>query len=153
MPRPQMTVAEREAFLAEPRVAVVSVVNGDDRPPLTTPVWYHYQPGGEVTFFTNTMGRASRKARLIDRAGRLSLCVQQPEMPYRYVTVEGTVVRTDQPPAPEAFLAIARRYLPEAHAQGMLAGEQATPGPGPILYTVRPDRWLTFDLSPEETSG
>jgi hypothetical protein len=46
MPRP-MTETEREAFLAETRVAV----------------------GGNVSFFTGTQGRRAHKAELIDRAG------------------------------------------------------------------------------------
>ena len=47
MPRP-MTDAEREAFLAEPLVAVLAIARGD-RPPHTTPVWHYQQPGGTVT--------------------------------------------------------------------------------------------------------
>src|SRR5918995_3907134 len=47
VPRP-MTPAEREAFLAEPRVAVLSVVRGDGRPPLAAPSFYAYEPGGDI---------------------------------------------------------------------------------------------------------
>ncbi len=100
MPR-QMTEKERQEFLAEPHVAVLSVASGADRPPHTTPVWYAYEPGGDVTFFTGTQGRKSRKSSLIRRAGVLSLTVQQEEFPYRYVTVEGTVVGEDRPPSAE----------------------------------------------------
>lgn len=149
MTRPQMTTAEREAFLAEPRVAILTVDSENERPPLATPVFYNYEPGGAITFFTGTMGHKSRKSRLIERAGTVSLCVQQPEMPYKYVTVEGTVVQAEQPAPTEPFLAILRRYMPEDHAQGMVAAELAHPGGGPILYTIRPDHWITFDLSPE----
>lgn len=91
MPR-QMTERERQEFLAGPHVAVLSVARGGDRPPHTTPVWYAYEPGGEVTFFTGTQGRRSRKADLVREAGRLSLTVQREDFPYGYVTVEGSVV-------------------------------------------------------------
>ena len=37
---------EREAFLAEPRIGVVSVAGDDGRPPLAVPIWYGYDPGG-----------------------------------------------------------------------------------------------------------
>jgi hypothetical protein len=87
----QMTEKERQEFLAEPRIGVVSVAKGDNRPPHTTPVWYAYEPGGNVTFFTGTQGRRSRKAELVERAGVLSLKVQREEFPYGYVTIEGTV--------------------------------------------------------------
>ena len=87
-----MTEKESQEFLAGPHVAVLSIARGDDRPPHTTPVWYAYEPGGNVTFFTGTQGRRSRKAELVEGAGAVSLTVQREEFPYRYVTVEGTVL-------------------------------------------------------------
>lgn len=148
MPRP-MTEPEREAFLAEPRVAVLSVAADDDRPPLTVPVWYGYQPGGNLTFYTGTQGRKARKTSLIRKAGVLSLSVQHDEFPYKYVTVEGTVVAVDQPPSAARMLAIARRYLPEEQAEGFIQAELDHPGPDLVLFTIRPDRWLTADFSDE----
>jgi nitroimidazol reductase NimA-like FMN-containing flavoprotein (pyridoxamine 5'-phosphate oxidase superfamily) len=146
MPGP-LTEQERQAFLAEPRVGVLSVASDDGRPPLTIPVWYAYQPGGNLTFFTGTQGRAARKTRLIQKAGLLSFCVQHPEPPYRYVTIEGTVVKIDRPPPAEQMLAVVRRYIPEEAAQGFVNPELQNPGPTLVLFTVRPDRWLTFDFS------
>src|SRR5215203_539423 len=79
MPR-RMTEKERQAFLAEPHIGVLSVAAGDDdRPPHTTPVWYGYEPGGSITFFPGTQGRKSRKAGFIETAGVLSLTVQREE--------------------------------------------------------------------------
>ena len=46
-----MSKAEREAFLAETHVAVISVVDGS-RGPLTVPVWYAYEPGRDLRFVT-----------------------------------------------------------------------------------------------------
>ena len=68
MPR-RMTEREREAFLAEPRTAIISVASGDDRPPLAVPIHYAYEPGGDITFYTDTQRRTSRKTTLIARAG------------------------------------------------------------------------------------
>jgi nitroimidazol reductase NimA-like FMN-containing flavoprotein (pyridoxamine 5'-phosphate oxidase superfamily) len=147
----QMTEPEREAFLAEPRVGVLSVASDDERPPLTVPVWYGYEPGGELTFFTGTQGRKARKTRLIERAGVVSVSVQHDEFPYRYVTVEGTVVQSDRPPAAMQMLAITRRYLPEEMAQGFVDAELSQPSPELVLFTIRPDRWLTVDFN--ETTG
>jgi nitroimidazol reductase NimA-like FMN-containing flavoprotein (pyridoxamine 5'-phosphate oxidase superfamily) len=101
----RMTEQERQGFLAEPRVAVLSVASDSDRPPLTVPLWYGYQPGSNVTIFTGTQGRKARKTRLIEKAGVLSLSVQREGFPYRYVTVEGTVVGADRPPSAEQMLA------------------------------------------------
>ncbi len=147
MSQPHMTDRECQAFLAEPRVCVLSVASDDGRPPLTVPLWYGYQPGGTLSFFTGTGGRKARKTRLIQKAGVVSLCVQHGEIPYKYVTVEGTVIHTDQPPSSEQMLAIARRYLPEEQAQGFVDAELAHPSAELVLFTIRPDRWLSADFS------
>lgn len=74
MPGP-MTEQEREEFLTETHVAVLSIAGGSDRPPHTTPVWYAYEPGGNVTFLTGIQGRRSRKAGLVREVGVLNLTV------------------------------------------------------------------------------
>ena len=66
MPR-RMTEKERQEFLAEPHIGVLSVAVGYDRPPRTTPVWYGYEPGGEIWLVT---GRDSRKGRLLAKGVR-----------------------------------------------------------------------------------
>jgi nitroimidazol reductase NimA-like FMN-containing flavoprotein (pyridoxamine 5'-phosphate oxidase superfamily) len=144
---PKLSKDEREAFLTEPHVAVISVASDDDRPPLTVPIWYGYQPGDNLTLFTGTQGRKARKTALIEKAGVLSLVVQQEQFPYKYVSVQGTVVQIDRPPSADQMLAIVRRYLPEEQAQGFVHGELANSGSGLVLFTVRPDRWLTADFS------
>jgi uncharacterized protein len=148
MPRP-LTQQEREAFLADLHVATLSVASDSARPPLTIPVWYSYQPGGEVTFFTGVQGQKARKSRLIEKAGVLSLSVQRETPPYRYVTVEGTVIREDRQPSAGQLLAIVGRYLPADMAQGFVQAELARPASESelVLYTIRPDRWLTFDFA------
>jgi uncharacterized protein len=144
-----MTERERQGFLAEPHIAVLSVSRGAGRPPHTTPVWYAYEPGGDVSFFTGTQGRKSRKAGLVREAGIVSMTVQREEFPYGYVTVEGTIVGEERPPSVEQALAVAGRYLPEEQARGFVEAEVGHPSGEFVLFTVRPDRWLTFDFSDE----
>lgn len=146
MPR-RMTERERQEFLAGSRVGVLSVASDDDRPPLTVPLWYGYEPGGNLTFFTGTQGRKARKTGLIRKAGVVSLSVQREEYPYKYVTVEGTVVREYRPPPVEQMLAIARRYLPEEEARRFVRAELEHSESELVLFTVRPDRWLTADFA------
>jgi len=43
-----MNAAEREQFLAGVHVGVLGVAAGEERGPLTVPVWYDYQPGGQA---------------------------------------------------------------------------------------------------------
>jgi nitroimidazol reductase NimA-like FMN-containing flavoprotein (pyridoxamine 5'-phosphate oxidase superfamily) len=79
-----MTKQEREAFLADVHIGVISIAE-EGRGPLTVPIWYAYDPGGDLHIIT---GRESRKGRLLARAGRFSLCVQTETSPYKYVSVE-----------------------------------------------------------------
>src|SRR4051812_22722558 len=102
-----MTVEEREAFLADVHVGVLSVAR-DGEAPLTVPVWYSYEAGGVVSVIT---ARTSRKAQAIDRAGAFSLCAQTETAPYKYVTVEGPVTTTDAPVSTDERRAMAHRYL------------------------------------------
>ncbi|MFW6075158.1 MAG: pyridoxamine 5'-phosphate oxidase family protein [Chloroflexota bacterium] len=142
-----MTEMAMQEFLAEPHIGVIGVVSDDGRPPLTVPLSYAYEPGGNLTFFTGTMGRRARKKRFIAQSGHISLCVQKEEFPYKYVTVEGTVIDTAEPPAEPEMLKIVRRYLPEEAARGMVRHELSIPDSELILYTVRPDRWSSMDFS------
>ena len=143
MPR-KMTEQEREAFLAGDHVGVLSIASDDVRPPLAIPVWYAYEPGGDVTFFTGT---GARKVALARAAGVASLCVQQEQPPYKYVTVEGPITVLDGAPTADQLLAITRRYLPEDDAQAYAAGSLADGGAGIEFLTIRPDRWLTADFT------
>ena len=142
-----MTEPARQAFLAEPRIGVLGVASDDERPPLTIPIWYDYQPGGNLTILTGTQGRTVRKTRLIEKAGVVSLLVQVDQWPYRYVTVEGTIVQADRPPTADQMLAIVRRYLPEDQAQGFVQYEIDNPSDTLVLFAIRPDRWLSTDFS------
>lgn len=135
-----MTREERVAFLADVHVGVLSVAV-DGRPPLTTPLWYHYEPGGLVSFVTAGDGQ---KARRLRETGQATLCVQSEEVPYRYVTVECRVAELVDEVDPEERRVIAHRYL------GPEMGDQyitSTEGHEVDSLTVRlaPQRWLTVD--------
>jgi uncharacterized protein len=143
MPR-AFSESERERFLEELHVGVLSVAAADGRPPASVPIWYDYTPGGNIRINT---GASRRKARLIERAGAVTLVVQREELPYQYVVVEGTVVDTTTPAPLEVREAIAIRYLGEAGGRGFVRslGDYDS-----VLFTIRPDRWLTADFSTDE---
>jgi nitroimidazol reductase NimA-like FMN-containing flavoprotein (pyridoxamine 5'-phosphate oxidase superfamily) len=144
VPRP-FTQQEREAFLAGSHIAVLSLPSDDARAPLTFPVWYGYEPGGEITYFTHRSQPPSRKFRLLATGTPVSLCVQREEVPYQYVTVEGAVVASIEAPTPEQMLAIVRRYLPADAAAAYVKAESAL-GASVVLFTIRPDRWSGIDF-------
>ena len=144
MPRP-LTEQEREAFLTEPCIAVLSLPSNDERPPLAFPVWYGYQPGGEITYYTHRTEPKSCKLRLLHEGSVVSLCMQREELPYKYVTVEGTVVEENEAPTVDQMIAIVRRYLPEDDARAYVNGEMES-GVNLVLFTIRPDRWAGLDF-------
>src|SRR5262245_38738653 len=110
-----MTPAEREAFLAEVHVAVVTVADAEGRGPLAIPLWYSCGPGGAIVLVTDG---DSRKTRLTRQAGRVTVCAQTQEMPYRYASVEGPVVAIDDTVTVEQRWELARRYLGREGADG-----------------------------------
>jgi PPOX class probable F420-dependent enzyme len=136
-----LSEAERQEFLAAKHVAVLSVAAADGRPPASVPIWYDYAPGGNIRISTSP---STRKARLIERAGAVTLVVQREESPYQYVVVEGTVVETTTPSPMEVRVAIAIRYLGE---EGGHAFVRDYAPPDNVLFTIRPDRWLSADFT------
>ncbi len=134
---------ERERFLEAKHVAVLSVAATDGRPPASVPIWYDYTPGGDIRIST---GAGSRKAKLIERAGAVTVVVQREEPPYQYVAVEGTVVDTTEPTPLDVRERIAIRYLGDEGGRAFVEGMKDQ---NSVLFTIRPDRWITADFSGE----
>jgi nitroimidazol reductase NimA-like FMN-containing flavoprotein (pyridoxamine 5'-phosphate oxidase superfamily) len=138
-----LSIEEREQFLAEPHIGALSVVERPDRAPLTVPIWYQYRPGGELWVLTEPGGR---KTRAIEAAGRFSLMVQRTTPTIRYVSVEGSVVRTGAG-SDERSREMAARYLPSDKVADYLEYERAQLGEHIAVY-MRPEHWLSADLGP-----
>jgi PPOX class probable F420-dependent enzyme len=136
-----MSKAEREAFLAETRVGVVSVAE-EGRGPLTVPVWFNYEKGGPLRFVT---GGGSKKVALLRAARRASLCVQTETPPYKYVSVEGPV-RISTPNFERDVRQMARRYLGEQLGDWYVESTAAEREHA-ILVTLEPQRWFTVDYA------
>lgn len=89
---------DRRAFL------VLSTVNPDGSPQSSV-IWGKHDAGDVV--FSTIRGR--RKTRNIERDPRVSICVYDPENPYRYVEVRGTVTLTEEG-GPELIDELSRAY-------------------------------------------
>ena len=135
-----MSTAEREEFLSGVRVGVLSAAMGAAGQTLAVPVWYSYAPGGLLTVLT---GRRSRKAAAIRSAGRFGVCVQDDSPPYRYVSVEGPVLREDELD-PAERLAMTCRYLGSAGGIRYVT-DNPDPGGENVAFRMRPERWLSQD--------
>ncbi len=136
-----MTDAEREQFLADLHVGVIAVERSG-RSPLAVPIWYDYEPGGEITILT---GSDSVKARLLAAAPRFSLCVQVETPPYRYVSVEGPVTSREPVDVERDIRPMAVRYLGERDGDAYV--KWATASLDEVRITMRPERWLSQDYS------
>ena len=137
-----MTKAEREAFLADVHVGVVSIPEPGGAP-VTVPIWYRYAPGGAVEFITD---RESRKGRLLAVGTRLALCAQSEQAPYKYVTVEGVVTALDPVDLERDTRAIAHRYLGPQRGD-LYVQATGSETAGSMLVRVRPERWRTVDYA------
>lgn len=132
---------EREQFLAEPHIAALSVSAGDKRGPLTVPIWYQYTPGGELWF---TTGAGSRKHKLIEASGYVTLMVEQVEPSVRYVAVDGPVLRIE-PGTDEQLVEVTKRYLPPEKVDGYLEFARREHGESVAVF-LKPEHWLSSDL-------
>lgn len=138
---PKMTNDEREHYLAGLHVGVIGVER-PDRAPLTVPIWYGYQPGGEVLLWTEA---ESVKLKLIRDAGRFSITAQDEQPPYRYVSADGDVTGIE-PATDDVVRSIAVRYLGEQEGN-TFTDENLTPTS--VIIRMRPTRWLSTDYSKE----
>ena len=135
----RMTHQEAQDFLADLHVGVLSLTD-DSRGPLTVPIWYDYQPEGDIFFIT---GPNSRKGKLLKVGVRLSLVAQSEDPPYRYVSVEGPVTSISKANKDD-LLDMAIRYLGSEEGKKYAGNTENTGG---VIVRVKPDRWLSVDYS------
>lgn len=136
-----MTTHERESFLADVHVGIISIPE-EGRGPLTVPVWYAYEQG-ELRVVTS---RTSRKGRLLERALRFSLCAQTETPPYRYVSIEGPIVAIEAADLERDLRPLARRYLGAEAGDAYIATTRDEHVDN-VVVRMRPERWLTVDFS------
>ena len=132
----EMNDEERDNFLNEVRVGGLAIER-DDKGPLCAPIWYRYSTdlGFEIA-----MAYDSAKSILLRRHGAATICVQDEQLPYRYVTAEGqaTVELMTPEERDEVLRDIAIRYL------GEQLGNQyadAFPGHEEAKVTIKARRW------------
>ena len=130
MTDPGARASKREAFIAEPRTAVISTVDARGRSH-AVPVWYLWK-GGEFRVVTE---RGSQKHRNAVRTGRAALTIVDGP---RYVMAEGPV-RVVDPLSYEERLALHTHYRgAEAAARSTADGAHERM----VLLVLTPERWL-----------
>lgn len=136
MSNTDMTPAEREAFLADVHIGILSIER-QDKGPLALPIWYMYVDGDVLI----SMGADSVKAKLLRRAQRASMTVQVETPPYRYVSVEGPVTLN---PPDASIKSMAVRYLGEKLGKQYTEQNASSEGES-VMVRLTPERWLTCD--------
>ena len=128
-----MDAHERDSFLGEPRTAILATVSPGGAAH-AVPVWYRYCDG---TFRIITE-RGSQKHRNIERTGRASLCVDERDGTFRFVTAEGRVEIIDTV-TPDDRFALYSHYRGRDRAEKVVAkgGHERM-----VLLLLRPERWI-----------
>lgn len=135
----RLSLQEKQAFLADVHVGVLSIPR-QGAAPLSSPVWYQYQPGGDLQFVAY---KGTLKSRLVERGMRISFCVQDEAPPYVYVTVEGSI-QDIRDSTEETLNALAVRYLGE---EGAKEYANRAPDGETLAVSMTPDVWLAADFS------
>ena len=134
-----MTKAKLRKFLREPRVGVLAV-NHPKRGPVAVPMWFEYRH--ERLWMA--ADPHSLKARLLRRAQRASLTVQDERLPYCYVAIEGPVEFGDL--ASEAFVRrLALHYLGKREGARYMRRIYPTFAGQPRLVVLTPEHVTTVD--------
>jgi PPOX class probable F420-dependent enzyme len=126
-----MTPAERNAYLGQPRNAILATVDADGRVH-AVPVWFQYA-GGAFEIITE---RGSVKHRNAAKAGHATICIDDGK--FAYVSAEGPVDIQD-PVSYEERLALHTRYRgPEAAKRIVDQGGHELM----VILRLRPEHWL-----------
>ena len=136
-----MTREEREAFLAGVHVGIVSV-DDSGRGPLSVPVWYLYQPGGEIVLVTRPQ---ARKAPLLAVGARVSFVAQTEELPPKYVSIQGRVVSATPADVERDLKPVVRKYLSPEVGDAYVDNTRPN-GTDEIVVRIRPERWFSRDF-------
>ncbi|MCY3881579.1 MAG: PPOX class F420-dependent oxidoreductase [Dehalococcoidia bacterium] len=134
-----MSREEMDAFLAEPRNAIVATVNPDGFPQLT-PIWFHWEDG--TVYFSTTAPRL--KTKNLERDGRVSICVDEPGDPDQRTVVLGAESCTITPGLGTVTETIARKYGGENWETSY---EHIANTPDRVVVSYKPTRILTWSSS------
>jgi PPOX class probable F420-dependent enzyme len=101
-----------------------------DGSPQVTPVWVDYD--GKYVRFNSALGRVKDKN--VRRDPRVSVSLQDPANPYRYLEIRGRVVEITQAGADDHINKLAKKYL------GKDVYPFRQPGEVRVLYKIEPDK-------------
>jgi PPOX class probable F420-dependent enzyme len=116
------------SLFAKRAFAHLATLMPDGRPQVT-PIWIDFD--GEHVLINTAAGR--QKDRNLQRDGRVAVSILDPDDPYRYLEVRGSVVERTLAGADEHIDRLAQRYLGQEKYPFRQPGEQR------VLYRVKPE--------------
>jgi PPOX class probable F420-dependent enzyme len=105
-----------------------------DGSPQVTPVWVDFD--GKHVRINSARGR--QKDKNIARDPRVSLSIQDPENPYRYLEIRGKVVEATEKGADDHINALAKKYL------GKDVYPFRQPGETRVMYKIEPQKYSSM---------
>jgi PPOX class probable F420-dependent enzyme len=121
------TIPDKYTDLFEKRAfANLGTLMPDGRPQVT-PVWCDFD--GEHVIFNSAKGR--QKDRNVRRDPRVSLALVDPENPYRYLEIRGSVVEITEDGADHSIDKLAKKYL------GVDKYPYGQPGEVRVIYKIK----------------
>ena len=105
-----------------------------DGGPQVTPVWVDYD--GTHVLVNTARGRAKDKN--MQRDGRVSLALIDPDNPYRYLEIRGRVAEVTENGADQHINKMAKKYL----GQDLYPYRQ--PGEVRVLYKIEPEKFSSM---------
>ncbi len=99
--------------------------------PQVTPVWCDFD--GSHVIVNSAKGR--RKDRNMRSDPRVSLAISDPDNPYRYLEIRGTVVRITEEGADDHIDSMAKKYM------GLDKYPYRQPGEVRVVYKIEPQRF------------
>ena len=112
-------IPEAYADLVERPVLAHVATLGPNGEPQNNPVWFDMQDG--LIRFSQTTAR--QKYRNVQKDGRASFSIVDPENPYRYLEIRGTLDRIDPDPDYAFINLMAKKYLNEDRYPWLQPGE------------------------------
>jgi PPOX class probable F420-dependent enzyme len=127
IPKNYLDLFHKKAF------ASLATINPDGSPQVT-PVWCDYD--GQHVLVNSAKGR--HKDRNMRERPKVALALIDPDNPYRYLEVRGTVEEVTERGAREHIDKMAKKYL------GMDKYDNAQPGEVRVIYKIKPERFTSM---------
>ena len=122
-------IPEKYLNLFEKKVFAGLATVMPDGAPQVTPVWIDYD--GEHVLFNTAVGR--QKDKNLERDGRVAVMLVDPDNPYRYLEVRGSVAERTLDGADEHINKMAKKYL----GQDVYPFRQ--PGETRVIFKIAPE--------------